>query len=468
LQIRPLLDKISTKVHMAKASLKRKLLRTGIVLFCLAIPFFVWRLWVVWAVDSQLARIRAAGLPTNGDEVNKWYAAVPENENAALVLTEAFKLRRNYADSRSNLVWDFKLPPRGRSLSPDDTELLTGYVEMNGPALAKADVALKLPRSRYPIDCSLCSQTPLPHLTWLKNLAEINHYKAVLAVAKDDTDEAARAIASILGLARTLESEPCLISELVRLKLLGIAVTALERSLNHNLNLRSLTNLSGLFAQTAQIQCLSRAFIGERAMIAPYFRVSRHENPRIYAPVKEGEGDSKDNLRPGDWGVLKVIGYYEMDLGQFLFTMGNVIELASQNLPDYDEIDLHFAKAAAASRKKKRTFSAMIFSSFAHAGVRENENLARLRLSIIALAIEQFRNQRGELPDKLDALMPGFLAEIPEDPFTGLELTYRRLAKGYLIYSVGRDRMDDGGKEAPAEKPARGDSGYDLTFTVER
>ena len=453
---------------MAKASLKRKLLRTGIVLFCFAIPFLVWRLWVVWAVDSQLARIRAAGLPTNGDEINKWYAAVPENENAALVLTEAFKLRRNYADSRSNLVWDFKLPPRGQSLSPSDTELLTGYVEMNGPALAKADEALKLPRSRYPIDCSMGFQTPLRHLAWLKNLAEINQYKAVLAVANGDTDEAARAITSIVGLARTLENEPILISELVRLRILGIAVTALERSLNQGLSSRALTNLSGSFTQAAQVHCLSRALIGERAVIALYFRVSRHENPRIYAPLKEGENDAKDQLRPADWGVLKLIGYYELDLGQFLFTMGKVIELASQNPPDYDEIDEHFIKAAGVSRKKKRNFSAMTFSNFAHTGARENESLARLRLAFTALAIEQFRNQRGELPDKLDALKPGLLSEIPEDPFTGLEMAYRRLPKGYVIYSVGRDRMDDGGKETPAEKPAHGDSGHDLTFIVER
>jgi len=325
---------------MRPASLKRKILRTVILLFCLSIPFLIWRLWVVWAVDSQLARIRAAGLPTNGEDLNKWYAAVPESENAALVLTEAFALRRNYPDNRSNLLWNFKLPPRGQTLNSNETELLTGYVEMNAPALAKADEALKLPRSRYPIDCSFCSQTPLPHLTWLKHLAELNQYKAELALARGDTDGAAHAIASILGLARTLESEPILISELVRLKILSIGVTTLERSLNHGLDSKGLTNLSGLFTRTAQVHCLSRAFIGERAMMTPYFRVSRHENPRIYAPLEQSEENSKDKLRSRDWGVLKLIGYYEMDLGQFLFTMGNVIELAGQNPPDYVEIDV--------------------------------------------------------------------------------------------------------------------------------
>jgi|ERR1043166_631410 hypothetical protein len=452
--------------YMAKASIKRKLLRTGIVLVCLFIPLLLWRLWLVFAVDSQLKVLRTAGLPTNGDELNKWYAAVPDAENAALILKNAFDLRRNYSDSRSNLVRNFKLPPRGVKLSSDQTELLAGYIELNAAALAKAEEALRLPGSRYPIDCSMGSQTPLPHLAQLKNLAEINQYKAELAATNGDTREVARAIASILGLARTLDKEPTLISELVRLRIVSAAVATLERGLNHGLNFGQMTNLPGLLAPAAHVNGLTNALIGERAMIAPYFRISRYENPSMYAPLKDGEGDTKDILQRGDWGMLKLIGYYEMDLGQFLFTMRNVIELASADSPDYLEIDKHFVRAAAASRKKRRNLSASLFLNYVYAGAREGDILARLRLAITALALENFRTKNGRLPDKLGDLKPEFLAEIPDDPFAGTELLYRRLPKGYVIYSIGRDLMDDGGKEPP-ENP-RGNDRCDVTFTVER
>lgn len=453
---------------MALPSLKRKLLRTGIILLCLSVPFLIWRLWLFWGVDHQLARIRAEGLPTDGDEVNKWYASVPESENAALVLTKAFELRRNYPDSRSNLVWNFKLPPRGQTLTPDQAELLAGYVEMNQPMLAKADEALKLPASRYPIDCSLGSQTPLPHLTWLKHLLELNQYKVELALTKGDAHAAAAAIASILDLTRTIENEPILISQLARLKFLQMAVASLERCINLGLSTAEATNLSPLFARSAQVQCLGRALVGERAMFAPYFRTSRYENPRIYAPLKPGEDDSKDHIRRRDWGMLKLVGYYEMDFGQFLFTMNNVIDLANQPPPDNLEVDRHFARAAAASRKKKRTLSALVFSSYIGVAARENENLARLRLTVAALALERFRSQNGKLPDTLEDLKPTFVAEVPQDPFTGMEVLYRQLPKGYVVYSVGRDRRDDGGKEEPDSKKARNESTYDITFTVER
>jgi hypothetical protein len=453
---------------MARASLKRKVFRTGILLSCLLVPFIIWRLWLFWGVNHQLARIRAAGLPTNGDEVNKWHASVPERENAALVLTRAFELRRNYPDSRSNLIWNFKLPPRGQKVDPDQADLLSGYVEMNTAALAMANEALKLPASRYPIDCSLCSQTPLPHLTWLKHLTELYQYKAELAFIRVDADEAAGAVASILGLARTIENEPVLISQIVRQKLLEMAIASLERNLNLSFSAAEATNLSPLLAQTAQVQCLARALIGERAMLAPYFRTSPGDNPRIYPPKNDQEEDSVSVLRRRDWGMLKLVGFYDMDLGQFLFVMDKVIPLADLPPPANLEVDRNFAKAAAVSKKKGRNLSALIFSNCVRAAARENECIAHLRLAITALALEQFRNQNGRLPQKLEELTPAFLAEVHDDPFTGVELLYRQLPKGYVVYSVGRDLIDDGGKEELESKKGRNESTYDITFTVER
>lgn len=453
---------------MARASLKRKVLRTGIILLCLALPFIGWRCWTRWLANSQLAKVRNAGLPTNGDELNQYYTAVPNRENAALVLTQAFALRRNYSDSRSNLIWDFKLPRHGQAVTTEQAELLKGYVELNAAALAKAEEALKLPRSRYPVDFSFGMQTPLPHLTWLKNLAEVEQYKAELYLMAGDTSETARAISSVIRLAGTLENEPILISQLVRLRLLQLAVASLERSLNVWSNFTQATNLMAQIAQAAKAQCLARALIGERAGFAPYFRTSPSDNPRIYPPKSDQEEDSGSVIRRKDWGMLKLVGYYDMDLGQFLFVMDKVIPLADLPPPANLEVDRHFAKAAAVSKKKGRNLSALIFSNHMRAVVRENECIARLRLATTALAVEQFRNQNGRLPQKLRELTPAFLAEIPEDPFTGTELPYRQLPTGYVIYSVGPDLNDDGGKEEPDSSKERLETTYDVTFTVER
>ncbi len=87
------------------------------------------------------------------------------------------------------------------------------------------------------------------------------------------------------------------------------------------------------------------------------------------------------------------------------------------------------------------------------------------------LALEAFRGAEGRYPDKLEVLIPDYLAELPLDPFTGEPLRYRRLdaepsARQYLIYSVGWDLTDDGGLEHESAHGAATPSGmgFDIVF----
>ena len=98
----------------------------------------------------------------------------------------------------------------------------------------------------------------------------------------------------------------------------------------------------------------------------------------------------------------------------------------------------------------------------------EADSLADVRLARAALAVERFRLARGRLPEHLAELAPQFLFATPVDPFDGAPLRYRRLAKGYLIYSVDRDGHDDGGREKPPGWKPTDKTPYDITFTVER
>jgi hypothetical protein len=43
-------------------------------------------------------------------------------------------------------------------------------------------------------------------------------------------------------------------------------------------------------------------------------------------------------------------------------------------------------------------------------------------------------------------LIPEFLDKVPTDPYDGKPLRYRRLDDGVVVYSIGRDGKDDGGK----------------------
>jgi hypothetical protein len=74
-------------------------------------------------------------------------------------------------------------------------------------------------------------------------------------------------------------------------------------------------------------------------------------------------------------------------------------------------------------------------------------NEAQNGLLTVALALQAYRRERGVYPATLAELVPGYLKRIPDDPFAGKgSLQYRRAGKKYLLYSVGPDARDDGGR----------------------
>ncbi|REJ70134.1 MAG: hypothetical protein DWQ31_02655 [Planctomycetota bacterium] len=74
------------------------------------------------------------------------------------------------------------------------------------------------------------------------------------------------------------------------------------------------------------------------------------------------------------------------------------------------------------------------------------EQLAYDRLLLTTFAVELFRDRHDEVPPELSDLVPEYLSEVPEDPFGPGQLVYQRLGSAdYLLYSRGRNRVDDGG-----------------------
>ena len=79
----------------------------------------------------------------------------------------------------------------------------------------------------------------------------------------------------------------------------------------------------------------------------------------------------------------------------------------------------------------------------------------RRRLTIAALAVERFRLNHGEYPASLEQLVPTLLSSVPTDFMDGQPLHYRRTGdERFLLYSVGLDCLDDGGKMRREEDPS--------------
>jgi hypothetical protein len=71
----------------------------------------------------------------------------------------------------------------------------------------------------------------------------------------------------------------------------------------------------------------------------------------------------------------------------------------------------------------------------------------------LAFALAAYRGEHKRYPDKLDVLAPKYLAEIRSDLFSGKALIYRPLGNGYLLYSVGVNGRDEGGRGSADTPP---------------
>jgi len=64
---------------------------------------------------------------------------------------------------------------------------------------------------------------------------------------------------------------------------------------------------------------------------------------------------------------------------------------------------------------------------------------------MLSAATEFYRAEHDSYPPSLDDLVPNYIPELPEDPFSGESFEYTPTESSYLLYSVGPDMRDDGG-----------------------
>ena len=99
----------------------------------------------------------------------------------------------------------------------------------------------------------------------------------------------------------------------------------------------------------------------------------------------------------------------------------------------------------------------------------ERKHLAHNQVIQVGFAVELYRRDMGMLPMALADLSPRYLAAIPRDPLSDDPLKYTVKNKGFLLYSVGRNGVDDQGRtrnDAEQEQVAIQPEWDDITVQV--
>ena len=97
-----------------------------------------------------------------------------------------------------------------------------------------------------------------------------------------------------------------------------------------------------------------------------------------------------------------------------------------------------------------------MFRSYTRTQLRTDEFVivqTRLDQARLAIALERWRLAHGAYPETLAELVPDFIAAVPVDTYSRKPMIYRRQDGGtFLLYGVGQNRTDDGGKVDPEER----------------
>jgi len=444
---------------------KLKVSHILIVLLLIAVCAFAgFRLSVRLKLRARIDAIRAAGYPVTLAELNEWYTIPEGAENAADTLIEAFLCY--YEWNRTELeslpvAGQAELPARTEPLAEETKGLVAQYLADNQQALELLHKAAPMEHSRYPVDFSVGLGYRMYHIRDLRKGAILLKLEAVLHAENNKSQLAARSVTSIFGIAHSLAEEPILFSQLVRTVCRGLAVSSLERVINRvEFTDEQLVELGKAVANAENLSAMSWAFAGERCRGIYVFK-----NPTTFSSDLVGRKmlQSAPILE-----FYKALGLADRDAIIYLEFMNDYMDTTGLPLHQRQEAaDVIQTKLNRTS--KTHILLHMFRPDYSWVTRSYLRNIAQLRTAQVSLAVQRYRLATGNLPDTLADFVPTYLDAVPEDPFDGRTLRYEKLETGFVVYSVGEDRRDDGGKERlPIGKRKKAPSSWDITFIVER
>jgi selenoprotein W-related protein len=392
--------------------------------------------WAYLAPPTYIAALRQKGIPTNEAECAELYERGPREENGFRHIFAA-------ADQVSSLSQEMKdlVPFAGRANWPMPAgplphamgQITTEYVQANAEALETLKRALEFPRIRAPIIFD--GWMKLPHLTQVRSLMNLLALETLSHIYAGRPEETTNSLINLFRLTLSTADQHFLY-EGVRNALITFETAAGRVNFTQTQLRRLQDHISQ--DQFQEFNVTRSAILGQAYMYleeqnALYSNIgSRHEvTQKEYIAVSLGLARMRA-CGVGLFDRLTTVTHLRqlVEIGNHMDakTLGTQIDLK----------DMH---------PTRRAWFANRHSYFRIFYITEAENVARARAALVVCAIERYQLDHEDiLPDRLDALVPEYLEQIPLDPFDDRPLRYQFIEDyGYMIYSVGYDLDDDRG-----------------------
>ena len=322
---------------------------------------------------------------------------------------------------------------------------------------------------RFNLNASHGSAMLLPHLAGMKSLLQTFGDRTVLALRDGQLATVWTNLMAASRLVTAYDPEPAEVSQLVRFACTTLAYNAVWQALQTNgwtdqqlAQLQHEWESVDFFSQLPETIAFKRAYC-----VADCERESSGEDD----PIPPFSEFAKAAFR------YPVSVWYELNhrWEQARFRQRGNFDMEKELMLFYRDREIEFRNAVKAptwaamkqlpsvtnyvpfqSNSRSRAQSLMnlreLTLSFQRQGTgflgRAAEAESHRRLIVAALALERYRGQHGSYPNALASLAPEFLKTVPVDFMDGQPLRYRLNDDGhFLLYSVGLDCVDNGGKQ---------------------
>ncbi len=349
----------------------------------------------------------------------------------------------------------FPIAPQPQTPAADVLLALSKY----DAALGELREASARPQARFPIRYEDGFNALLPHLARLKGISQFLRLRTAAELEAGRINEAAADVELSLRLVDLVHEEPLLISQLVRIAQLQLALNPLWEGLaEHRWTDAQLAGFERRLAQFDFLTDYHRAMRGERAFFTwtiDYLR--RERNPEIIDAPADQSGDHPDGLEysfgtvlfhliPSGWFDQNKVSIGRMHIE---ITMPAANAEARQISPSEVERLTKTMDQRLNQRSAYNWFTAFLLPAIGHGSTRFAQGQSAMDLARVACALERHRLAHDQYPESLDALVPRFIAKLPNDVINAEPLKYRRTEDGaFVLYSVGWNETDDGGKIA--------------------
>ena len=406
---------------------------------------------------SKIDALRTTGYPVTLKELDQLYS-IPDNvENAAGFILDAISYYVDTNDSRVMKIADWKtLSPQEESLSEEIMKHASLNLHENQKSLDLLHKAATMQYCRYPADLS-AGQTP--KVFDILKMIRLLGVEATVHAENGDSEASVNSLICGLNIADSLSNAPLLVCQLVRMASQDLIISTLEHTVNIiDFNDEQLAQLSKTTADTQRLSGISYGLMGELCDA-----ISEFEN---YSPYVSLYGEKIPFSNRFLVSIYRGLGLNKSDVIIYLDILNKIIEAGKLPLHERQEaakkIQNEIANISKIHLVLKTTAPA--YPQFIS---RELTDISKLRAAQTALAVQRYRLKNGKLPDSLSNLVPEYFESVPSDPFDGKELRYKKLDSGFVIYSIDKDLIDDGGQEEPKDKRQKVPH-WDITFTIKK